>query len=145
MSLTSPDKSPLIPRVPFSPTTQRLAEALEDKLLELDEEDDLSDIEPGKENLLSIDMLAETIQLYRRAKKLMLKAMRAGSEAPVNQQAQVVNSLGALVKQLGSLQMRLYDSERLKKLETSLIEMLSDLPEEQQNSFLARYKELTDV
>lgn len=145
MSLTSPDKSPLIPRVPFSPTVQRQAEELEEKLLELDEMDDLEDTQPGKENLLSIDMLAETIQLYRRAKKLMLKAMRVGSEAPVNQQAQVVNSLGALVKQLGSLQMRLYDSERLKKLETALIEMLADLPEEQQNSFLARYKELTDV
>lgn len=128
--------------MPFSPTQRQQNETLEDKLIEA--EDALSDSEPGTETLLSLDMLAETIQLFRRTKRLLLKAMSA-TDVPYNQQAQIVNSLGSLTKQLGALQMRLYDSERLKKLETSLIEMLQDLPLESQNKFLERYKELTDV
>jgi len=145
MSLTSPDKSPLIPRVPFSPTTQKQVEDLEDKLAEMEDEADMVDADPGKETLISIDMLAETVQLYRSTKRLHRRAIQFDSKAPLNQQAQVVNSLGGLLKSLAALQIRLYDSERLKKLETALIEMLSDLPVEQQNTFLARYKELTDV
>lgn len=143
MSLTQPDKSPLIPRVPFTPTVQKQTEMLEDKLIEA--EDALDDATPGTDTLISIDMLGETLQLFRRTKRLLHRAMVPDSGTPMNQQAQVVNSLGSLLKQLAALQIRLYDSERLKKLETSLIEMLQSLPKEQQDLFLGRYKELLNA
>jgi hypothetical protein len=64
---------------------------------------------------------------------------------PMNQQAQIVNSLGSLLKSLGGLQMRMYDSERLKKLEGAIIEVMRTLPEEQQDLFLKLYRERIDV
>jgi hypothetical protein len=158
MSLTStetaeparPAASPLIPRVPFGTVpaapSKSAGEELEDKLDAADEA--LIDIPDGTESLVTIDMLAETIQLYRRTKRLLVKAMNRGTgdgAVPMNQQAQIVNSLGSLLKSLGGLQMRMYDSERLKKLEGAIIEVMRTLPEEQQDLFLKLYRERIDV
>lgn len=59
---------------------------------------------------------------------------------PANQKAQVAGTVANALAVLGKLQIEVYSSERLKKIEAVLIEVLKTLPTEKQNAFLTAYE-----
>lgn len=64
---------------------------------------------------------------------------------PVNQQAQIANTVGATLAKLGSLQMEIYTSERFKRIENLLIRALRKLPETTAEEFLVEYEAVLRV
>jgi hypothetical protein len=62
------------------------------------------------------------------------------NEAPANQQAQVANSLSSALVNLVKLQTDVYTSERMKVIESILVDCIKDLPMEAQEEFLERYE-----
>lgn len=80
---------------------------------------------------------------------MQLAAMRAfqatvfnDKETAVNQVAQVANSVASVLKQLSDAQVRIYSSERFKRIESLMIRTLKKLPEEQASAFLDEYDQL---
>ena len=62
-------------------------------------------------------------------------------EVPANQKAQVAGHVANSLAILGKLQVEVYSSERLKKIEAVLIEVIRTLPMEQQEVFLKAYEQ----
>lgn len=61
---------------------------------------------------------------------------------PVNQRAQVANSVGTTLNRLAELQTSVYTSERFKRIENMLIRAVRELPPEQATKFLDTYERL---
>lgn len=61
---------------------------------------------------------------------------------PVNQRAQVANSVAATLNKLVDLQLAVYSSERFKSIETILIRALLKLPEKTAKQFIDDYEKL---
>lgn len=51
---------------------------------------------------------------------------------PANQKAQVMNACANLLSQISKIQLEVYDSERVKRLEKVFIEVLNQLPNREQ-------------
>lgn len=62
-------------------------------------------------------------------------------DTPANQKAQVANSLSAALVNLVKLQGDVHSSERMKRIESILIDTLKDLPVEAVEAFLANYEQ----
>ena len=62
-------------------------------------------------------------------------------DTPANQKAQVANSLSAALTTLVKLQAEVHNSERLKRLEGTMIDTLNELPTEAAEAFLAKYEQ----
>lgn len=62
-------------------------------------------------------------------------------EVPAHQKAQVAGKVADALATLGKLQIEVYSSERLKKVEAVLIGVLKNLPHAQQDEFLTAYEE----
>lgn len=62
-------------------------------------------------------------------------------DTPANQKAQTANAVAAALATLAKLQIEVYNSERLKRVEQVLIETLQTLPPEAQEAFLQLYEE----
>jgi len=110
----------------------------------VDEDVDIDDEPLPAGGFLQIDLLSETLHLFHRTKRLLGKVIR-DSKTPVNQKAQVANSLNNLLKSLAEQQLQLYNAERLKRLEAITISILRDLAPEVQDEFLRRYETEMDV
>lgn len=94
----------------------------------------------GVAGLETIDLLGETVRLFRQTKRLLSKVLVSGS-TPVNQQAQVAGTLGTLLKTLSQQQVDLYNAERLKRLESVMIRLVRDIaPSELQDRFMEEYE-----
>lgn len=63
-------------------------------------------------------------------------------DVPVNQRAQVANSVASTLKSLGDMQIALYSAERFKQVENALIRNLDKLPEEVAAEFLDVYAKI---
>ena len=116
--------------------SQALSESVED-LLELRARIDaqLPDM-----TLRSVNIEQElVIQLL--AAQALQKATLSDETVAANQKAQVLNSAGNALANLAKLQVEIYDSERLKKIEAILIECLQELPMETQEQFFQLYEE----
>jgi hypothetical protein len=90
-------------------------------------------------SLQNVNMERELVAQLRVIKKVQTEVLEEG-ETPANQVAQVANSVAATLTSLAKLQIDIYDSERLKKIERILIEQLKLLPTAAQNEFLTAYQ-----
>lgn len=106
-----------------------------DELLELRAQ--IDDRLPVKA-LKDLDLERELV-LQLLASQRLQRDVLEDDETPANQRAQVSNSVAAILAQLVKLQAGVYTSERLKKIEQILIEVLNQLPEEQQDAFHQAY------
>lgn len=87
----------------------------------------------------NLNLEHELLEQYNRARKILHEASYDDSIA-VNQKAAALNSATSIISALTRTQAELYSLERIKKIETVLIEVLKKFPELQQE-FLARYEE----
>lgn len=110
---------------------------------------EFADVDPADDQLGvggfdSIDLVGETVRLYRQTRKLLSKVL-SDNKTPVNQQAQVANTLGTLLKGLSAQQTDLYNAERLKRLELIIIQIIRDVAPDVQDAFMARYEAEVNV
>lgn len=91
-------------------------------------------------SLKDLDLAQELVLQVQALQALQMRVM--GDETvPVNQVAQVANSLSAALANLIRVQETTYDSERVKRLEALMIETLSTLSASAQSKFLKSYEE----
>lgn len=88
--------------------------------------------------LSKINLEEEVLMQFHALRELQNTVME-DEEVPVNQRAQVANTVGATLKTLGDQQIALYSSERFKQIENALIRQLDKLPEELAAAFLDDY------
>lgn len=128
-------------RSPFARPTHSLQVNLDgmplDQLLELRNQieqrlpaKDLKDLDLGRELVLQVLAL----------QRLQADVINDDEVAP-NQRAQVANSLSSALTTLVKLQSDVYTTERLKKLEAILIDVLTEQPKEVQEGFMRKYSE----
>lgn len=124
----------VIPNYGLRSTQKFETNALDDREF-ADAEEDKTD----KESFNNLDLLSETVRLFRQTKKLLSKVL-SDTSTPANQQAQVVNTLSNLLRSLSEQQTDLFNAERLKRLENVVITLVKDLPVAQQEAFLVAYE-----
>lgn len=94
----------------------------------------------GANSLKDLDMEQELLQQYNLTKKF-LSTVIDDHEVPANQKAQVINSCTSILKELTATQTNLYNAERLKKLESAVIQCLKLVPKEAQELFMQAYED----
>lgn len=86
--------------------------------------------------------LEEEMLLQYHVLREMQGAVIEDTDVPVNQRAQVANTVAATLKTLGEQQIELYSSERFKAVENLLIRTLDKLPEDFAAAFLVDYEKI---
>lgn len=94
-------------------------------------------------SLQELDVQAELLEQYKSAKRLFVAA-EYDEGIPLNQKAQSLNTISTVLSSITKLQTELYDSERLKVLEATLIDVLREYPTVQAE-FIRRYEERLNV
>ena len=108
----------------------------ENQLLELRE--DIDALLPAR-LLRDINLEVELVRQLSVAMKLQLETLE-DQNCPANQKSQVLNAAAAAISALGKLQIDLHSSERLKEIESILIECLQELPTDAQEKFFIAYE-----
>ena len=96
---------------------------------------------PRKINAASLSELnldEELLIQYQNAMSTF-ELIRYDPETPANQKAQILNTISAILTNIVKLQTELYDAERLKKLESTLIATLQAFPDIKEE-FLQAYE-----
>lgn len=137
--MLDPFKTPVASKEPERPTHH----------LQIDlsglEVDQLLELRLRLDNLLPVrslrDMNLER-ELVLQVQALQTLQMRVMSDdtVPANQQAQVANALSAALSNLIKLQSDIHNSERLKIIESVLIETVKTLPMDAQEAFFDGYE-----
>lgn len=91
-----------------------------------------------------VNLEAETIRLFKQTKRLF-KQVLIDKATPANQRAQVANTLGSLLRSLTTQQTEIYNAERLKRLEFTIIRLLREWPQAEQDRFIAMYEAEVNV
>lgn len=141
-----PPPLPGVKDTPFSKPTHVLQVDVSamplDQLLEL--RNRIEQQLPAKD-LKDLDLKRELV-LQVLALQQLQAAVINDEEIPANQKAQVANSLSAALTTLVKLQADVLTTERLKKIEAILIEVINEQTPELQEAFLRMYNErLTSV
>ncbi len=89
----------------------------------------------GGTTLEEVNLVRETLLQMHRAKALQELAQKSGADIPMNQRAQVQNSLSNMLAQLGRTQINLFTSERIKKIEGATIRVVKKMDEASQAMF----------
>lgn len=84
--------------------------------------------------LTEVNLVKETLLQIKRAKVLQELATNEKG-TPMNQRAQVQNSLGGMLTQLAKMQIELYSSERIKRIQNATIRVVKTLPPAAQAQF----------
>lgn len=84
--------------------------------------------------LSDVNLEKETLLQFHRAKALQEKANTA-NDVPVNQLAQVQNSIRTILESLGKMQMDLHDSETMKRWKAALVRVVKKQPKAFQDEF----------
>ena len=87
----------------------------------------------------SLNLEVELLEQYNRARKLLHEA-NYNQEVPLSQKAAALNSATSIIAALIRSQAELYSLERIKKIESVLIETLKKFPE-MQEEFMTLYTE----
>ena len=102
-------------------------------------------VEPNKilskitaKSLSELNLDLELLEQYKSTVALQETAATDFS-IPLNQKAQIANTITAILKQIVDTQARLYNTERFKLLENILISTLQEFPEISEN-FLNKYQ-----
>jgi hypothetical protein len=91
--------------------------------------------------LSEMNLEEEVMLQYLTIRELQTETIN-DDDVPVNQRAQVANSVTASLNKLTELQERLRPTERHKAIENTLIRCLSKLPEETASEFLDEYEKV---
>ncbi len=89
-------------------------------------------------SLSELDLDKELAEQFVRAKQLILNAELDG-EATLAQKAQATNAITSILQNIVKMRTDLYNSERIKLIESVLIGVLKDFPDVQA-AFLDRYE-----
>jgi len=89
--------------------------------------------------LKDLDIESELVLQLAAAQQLQNEVLQS-DEVPANQQAQVLNSVSSVIGQIVKMQQDLYTTERLKKVERVLIDVLQTLPQETVAEFMNAYE-----
>jgi hypothetical protein len=90
-------------------------------------------------SLNEINVEEETLLQFHALRALQNQVLDDDS-IPLNQRAQVANSVAASLGRLAELQQSLWTSERFKRIESLLIRCVSSLPTEVSAQFLSEYR-----
>lgn len=89
-------------------------------------------------SLKDLDLANELVIQLQVVKKLQSDVM-SDDDIPANQRAQCAGAVGSVLVALAKMQNETFDSERLKVVESILIDTVRTLPTEQQDAFLTAY------
>ena len=99
---------------------------------------------PTETTLATLNLDKELLAQYRNAQSVLEDTLY-DEQTPANQKAQVLNTITSILQQILKSQTELYDSERVKKIESTLISVLKKYPELAQ-AFIVDYEQaLKDV
>lgn len=87
----------------------------------------------------TLNLEVELLEQYNRARKLLHEA-NYDDDIPLNQKAATINSATSIIGALIKSQAELYSLERIKKIESVLIEVLKAFPD-MQEEFMVKYAE----
>lgn len=90
-------------------------------------------------SLRDLNLEQELILQFMHARELLATASQSTSLKD-NQTAQLVGACTALIKQIGDMQKSVYSSERMKRLESSLIEVLNAADHSLREKFVKLYE-----
>lgn len=102
--------------------------------------DEIRECLPALE-LKEMNLEEELLLQYHSLRALQTQVLN-DETLPLNQRAQVANSVMATLDRLVEAQAKVYNQERFKSIETILIRHLKKLPEEAAEAFLADYRTL---
>lgn len=135
------EKRPESPERPRPSGVFRLEGMGESALIELRNQIDA--LLPVK-RLSDISLEEEMVLQYRQVKALQTMVL-SDSGIEVNKQSQVVNSCASALENLVKMQERYHHAERLKQIESSLIDTLNKMPEQYTKQFFEWYEEVLSV
>lgn len=147
----SPDFNEILPK-PGSLKSFSLANTAKTPKFDLDRmnQDELLDLHAKIEakltglSLADVNLEKEALIQLKRAKALQEKAS-TGSDVPMNQQAQVQNSIRNILEGLASLQIKLHDSETMKRWKAALIRSVKAQPKDFQVTFFTLLEDEAQV
>lgn len=90
--------------------------------------------------LSEVNLVREALLQLHHAKALQAAAA-ADRSSPLNQRAQVQNSLSKVLQDLGKLQAEIYPSEMIKQYQGVLVRVIRTLPEEKRKEVLELLKQ----
>lgn len=90
-------------------------------------------------NLAELDLEKELLDNYNDAQDILTNLNP--EVTPGNQQAQAMNTINGILKDIIKMRTDLYNSERIKKMESSIIYALKQFPELQE-VFMSEYERL---
>lgn len=93
--------------------------------------------------LVDMNLERELVLQYVTVQNLQSSVI-TDENVPANQKAQTANAVAASLASLAKLQGDVHTSERIKKVEQVLIEVLQTLPTETQAQFLDRYGQVLE-
>lgn len=93
--------------------------------------------------LAELDLDHELLTQYKSAQTLLTEATY-DKVIPLNQKAQILNSITAIITQIIKLQMDVHSIEEVKEIESALIETLKEFPDIKAK-FLSAYKKRLKV
>ena len=88
--------------------------------------------------LAELDLDHELLTQYKAAQTLLTEAAY-DKVTPLNQKAQILNSITAIITQIIKLQLEVHSIQEVKEIESALIETLKAFPDVKQK-FLDTYK-----
>jgi hypothetical protein len=91
--------------------------------------------------LKEIDLEGELLMQFHATRSVQNEVFQ-DDEVPVNQRAQIANTVGTTLNRLAELQTSIYTSERFKRIENLLVRTLKALPEDQALKFLESYEKI---
>lgn len=95
-------------------------------------------------DLASINMKEELALQFKQAKALYAAA-ETDETTPMNQKAQVLNSLSTIIAAISKTSAEVYSVERLKKLEAATLHALEFLPRESKERFFDLYEQYLEL
>lgn len=94
----------------------------------------------------SLDALALDRELYLQysTASRLLESVEVDQTTPLNQKAQLINTLTVILTNIVKTQAEIYNMERMKKLEQALIATLKEFPD-LNTAFWNEYEKLSDA
>jgi hypothetical protein len=94
-------------------------------------------------SIKDINLSSELVLQFLAAQELQNQVLK-DDVTPANQKAQTLGATAAVLGQISKMQSEIYSTERLKVIESKLIEALNQLPADLQQQFLSVYEACLD-
>lgn len=92
----------------------------------------------------SLDDLDLNQQLYKNYATAVnyLEEIKLSDDIPANQVSQVMNTITSILKEIVKMQTDLYNTERIKQIESAIVKAIKLAPKEAQESFFEEYEKI---